>query len=92
MQESVSDVQASDVSNSLAVWMKVRMVQGWCGESIFLKTFLYFNSVCTSVWLHVCMCTMHVSDAYTGQKRASDCLEPEVQMVVSRHADAGTEP
>lgn len=35
------------------------------------------------LFLHVCVCTMCVSDAHRGHKRVSEPLELELQMVVS---------
>ena len=35
------------------------------------------------------MCTMYVVGAHRGQKRASDSLEVELQMVVNYQAGAG---
>ena len=40
--------------------------------------------------LAVCPCTMHVPGANRGQKRVSDALELELQVVVSLYVGAGT--
>ena len=41
--------------------------------------------------LYVYLCTMCMSCAHGGQKRASDALGPELQMVVSHPVGAGTQ-
>lgn len=43
---------------------------------------------CTSVCLHMCLCTMCMSGDQRGPKAASDPLEGELQMVVSCHISA----
>ena len=52
---------------------------------------MYFDFVCIEcfVCMCVCVCTMCVLDASRGQKRASDALELEAQMVGSCHVDTG---
>ena len=53
----------------------------------------FFNFIILCIWpfcLHVHMCVPHVcfrcaSDAHVGQKRSSDPLELELQMVVRHH-------
>jgi hypothetical protein len=42
-----------------------------------------------SICLHVCISTTLVLNAYGGQKRVSDPLDPEFQMVLSHTVDAG---
>lgn len=41
--------------------------------------------------MHVCLCTTCLSGAYRGQKRASDLLGLQLQMVVSCHMGAGNQ-
>ena len=45
--------------------------------------------VCVSVCL--CLCTICIPAAQRGQKRASDSLKLELQMVVSHHMGAGNQ-
>lgn len=47
------------------------------------KLFIYFCLMYMSV-LHVCLCTMYVSDTFSGQK-VLDPLELEVQRVLRFH-------
>ena len=55
--------------------------------SVFLSVYVYMY-ICMYVCMYACMyaciyvCIPCVSDAW-GQKKASDLLEPELQMVVS---------
>ena len=58
------------------------------GSELFIWFFKRFVSSVWMFYLHVCMCTMSVSDAYGGQKTVSDLLELEWQMAVNYHVDA----
>lgn len=42
--------------------------------------------------LYVCVCTMSMLRAHSGQKRASHALQLESMLVVSHHMVAGKEP
>jgi hypothetical protein len=41
--------------------------------------------------LHVCLCIMFVSGVHRGQKRVSDLLELELEIVASCHVGAGNQ-
>lgn len=43
-----------------------------------------------SVCLPVCMCTTFMPDSYRGQKRASNVLELELQMIMSYNVGYGS--
>lgn len=72
--------------------MQCYVIIGLIGNAIFfLKCILfyvceYFASVC------VYMCTMYISDAHRGLKRALDHLELELPMAVKHHVVLGIEP
>ena len=40
--------------------------------------------------LYACLCTLCVPDACGGQKKVSDLLDLELQMIVSCHVGAGS--
>lgn len=61
-----------------------RLVRWDAGEAT-LKTSFY---ICF-VYKYVCMYTIFVPDSQGYQKRASNSLALELQMVSSRHVDAG---
>jgi hypothetical protein len=50
--------------------------------------FIYYFSRVYVLFLHVCVCTMCVSDAHRGHKRVSEPLELEFQVVMSCHVGA----
>ena len=41
--------------------------------------------------LHVCMCTICISDASGGQRKAADLLKLELRMIVSHHVGSGNQ-
>ena len=55
----------------------------------FLKNYFYAYIF---LFLHVCLCTVYMPGACRGQKRASDPLELELQIVVSSQGEAGNWP
>ena len=58
------------------------------GGEVSSTCFYYFLLYCICMYvLHICMCAMF--DARRSQKRASDSLELELQVVVSHHVGAG---
>lgn len=42
--------------------------------------------------MHACLCSKHIPSDIGGQKRISDILELEIQVVVSNNVGAKTEP
>ena len=42
------------------------------------------------IFLHVCLCTIHVTSACRCQKMASDCLGLKLEIVVSHYVSART--
>ena len=45
--------------------------------------------MCMSLWLHICICTMHVPGAGGRSKEVLDSLELKLWRAVSCHVGAG---
>jgi hypothetical protein len=54
-----------------------------------LSLSVLFPCLWMDIYLHICMCITCMPGFHGDQKRASDPLEPELQMVVSHHVGAG---
>lgn len=57
-------------------------------KTLFLR-FAYFDFMCLSVCLHICVYASYVCAAFKDQKKATDCLELKLQKAVSFHVAAG---
>ena len=53
-----------------------------------MHTHTIFSKLISCVWVCFIECVPQACNALRGQKRASDTLELELQMVVSRHVGA----
>ena len=72
--------------------LNVECTLALCGFSTLPLLIIFFYFI-LCVWifcLHVCLCIMCVPGACRGQKRASDPVELELQIVVRCHVDADT--
>lgn len=71
-----------------AIWIhKQTEFVVWREIHKYMEVFLYFLCVLV-ICLHVCLCTIWVPNAYSGQKRASDSLIPELQTGITCHVHA----
>lgn len=55
---------------------------------IFQKHFTYFYLICMNILPAMYVCAPHARSALRGQRRASEPLERELQVVVSSHVGA----
>jgi hypothetical protein len=63
-------------------------------ETIYRIQKVYFSNCILHVWvvyLHVCLCAICMPSSTQGQKRESDPLGLELQMVLSFHMGAGNQ-
>jgi hypothetical protein len=56
---------------------------------LFLLGYFFYSTCIISVLFELCMCIMCVPGVRGGQKRASDHLALELQMIVVGHIDTG---